>query len=84
MSDTDFDPKPLDPEGALPPRKKLSELDADFIRVLEDLVDALLANGTLRLTDLPPEAVAKLDQRRQARARLRNSLDLIGDDDAIL
>ncbi|MCD6662591.1 MAG: hypothetical protein WBG44_04025 [Comamonas sp.] len=62
----------------------MSELDADFIRVLEDLVNALLANGTLRLTDLPPEAVAKLDQRRQARARLRNSLDLIGDDDALL
>ena len=63
------------------PREHLSALDADFIRVLEDLVDALLANGTLRLTDLPPEAVAKLDQRRQARARLRDSLDLIGDDD---
>lgn len=82
MSDTDR--KETAPGAALPSRKKLSELDADFIRVLEDLVDALLANGTLRLTDLPPEAVAKLDQRRQARARLRNSLDLIGDDDALL
>lgn len=65
-------------------RHRLSELDADFIRVLEDLVDALLANGTLRLTDLPPEALVKLDQRRKVRARLRNSLDLIGDDDALL
>lgn len=82
MSDTDR--KEPDPGAAFPSRKALSELDADFIRVLEDLVNALLANGTLRLTDLPPEAVAKLDQRRQARARLRNSLDLIGDDDALL
>lgn len=82
MSDTNH--KETAPGATLPSRKKLSELDADFIRVLEDLVDALLANGTLRLTDLPPEAVAKLDQRRQARARLRNSLDLIGDDDALL
>ncbi|QEA12464.1 hypothetical protein [Comamonas flocculans] len=63
---------------------QLSALDADFIRVLEDLVDALLANGTLRLTDLPPQALAKLDQRRRARERLRNSLDLIGDDEPLL
>ena len=67
-----------------PARHRLSELDADFIRVLEDLVEALLANGTLRVTDLPQQALAKLDQRRKARARLRNSLDLIGDDDALL
>ena len=69
-------------DGAPPDRQQLSELDAGFIRVLEDLIDALLANGTLRLTDLPPQALAKLDQRRRVRTRLRNSLDLIGDDDA--
>lgn len=62
---------------------ELSELDADFIRVLEDLIDALLANGTLRVTDLPPEALAKLNRRKDARARLRDSLDLIDDSDVI-
>jgi len=61
----------------------LSAMDADFIRVLEDLIDALLANGTLRLTDLPIEAQQKINQRKHARQRLRNSLDLINDDDAI-
>lgn len=60
------------------PRQELSALDADFIRVLEDLIDALLANGTLRLTDLPPLALEKLSQRKQVRERLRDSLDLIG------
>ncbi len=59
------------------PRQELSALDADFIRVLEDLIDALLANGTLRLTDLPPFALEKLSQRKQVRERLRDSLDLI-------
>lgn len=59
------------------PRQELSALDADFIRVLEDLIDALLANGTLRLTDLPPLAMEKLSQRKQVRERLRDSLDLI-------
>lgn len=63
---------------------ELSNLDAGFIRVLEDLIDALLANGTLRLTDLPPEALAKLNQRKHARKRLRNALDLIDDEDSIL
>lgn len=62
----------------------LSKLDAEFIRVLEDVVDALLENGTLRITDLPAQALEKLNQRKRTRAHLRNALDLIGDDDGIL
>lgn len=65
-------------------RQELSALDADFIRVLEDLIDVLLANGALRLTDLPPQALEKLNQRKQARQRMRNSLDLIDDDEELL
>lgn len=66
------------------PKKKaaeLSQLDTDFIRVLEDLIDTLVANGTLRLTDLPVEALEKLTQRKRARVRLRDSLDLIDEDE---
>lgn len=59
----------------------LSALDIEFIRVLEDLIDALLANGSLRLTDLPPGALDKLNRRKSARKRLRDSLDLIDDED---
>lgn len=62
-------------------KSALRDLDADFIRVLEDLIDALLANGTLRVTDLPAEAMAKLNQRKSARARLRDSLNLLDDSD---
>lgn len=74
------------PQGKPPaptPEHELSALDADFIRVLEDLIDALLANGTLRLTDLPPRALEKLQQRKHVRQRLQNSLDLIDDDPLI-
>lgn len=67
-------PKQADEHG-------LSDLDSGFIRVLEDLIDVLLANGTLRLTDLPPEALSKLSKRKLARARLRDSLDLIDNED---
>ncbi|WP_286997317.1 MULTISPECIES: hypothetical protein [Comamonas] len=65
-------------------RQDFSALDDDFIRVLEDLVDALLSNGTLRLTDLPPQALEKLNRRKQVRERLRNSLDLLPDDDGLI
>lgn len=67
-----------------PQKSDLTVLDTGFIRVLEDLIDALLANGTLRLTDLPPEALAKLSQRKHARKRLQDSLDLIDDEDSLL
>lgn len=60
---------------------EFSTLDVEFIRVLEDLIDVLVSNGTLRLTDLPPEALDKLSRRKGARHRLRNSLDLIEDED---
>lgn len=66
------------------PESDLGQLDADFIRVLEDLIDALVANGTLRLTDLPPEALEKLSRRKQTRARLRDALDLIDDEEGLL
>lgn len=59
----------------------LSELDSDFIRVLEDLIDALIVNGSLRLTDLPQQAIDKLNKRKSLRKKLNDSLDLIEDDD---
>ncbi len=65
-------------------KQSLPALDVEFIRVLEDLIDALLANGTIRLTDLPPEAIRKLSQRKRARQRLRDALDLLDDDHTTL
>ncbi|KAG1388607.1 hypothetical protein G6F58_013467 [Rhizopus delemar] len=64
-----------------PQGKEFSQLDADFVRVLEDLIDALIANGTLRMTDLPIQAQQKLSQRMQQRARLSEHLDLLDDED---
>lgn len=64
--------------------KNFSVLDEDFIRVLEDLIDALLNSGALRLTDLPPQALDKLNRRKMVRERLRNSLDLLADDDVLI
>jgi len=71
-------------DGPRKGQQDFSALDDDFIRVLEDLIDALLNNGTLRLTDLPPQALEKLNRRKQVRERLRNSLDLLPDDDGLI
>jgi hypothetical protein len=44
-------------------------LDADFVRVLEDLIDVLLGNGMLQVADLPVAAQAKLVIRKDWRER---------------
>lgn len=69
--------------AALVDADHFAHLDADLIRVIEDVVDVLIDRGLLRLTDLPPEAQRKLLTRKGARARLREGLDLLGTDDVI-
>ena len=63
--------------AALSGAGEFAHLDADLIRVIEDVVDVLIDRGLLRLTDLPPEAQRKLLARKGARARLREGLDLL-------
>lgn len=65
-------------------KQEMHDLDDGFIRVLEDLIDALLANGTLRLTDLPPQALEKLERRKAARLRIRDANSLINDDEELI
>ena len=52
------------------PRSDFAKLDADFVRVLEDLIDALIAKNVLNITDLPEQAQAKLFARKSFRERL--------------
>lgn len=65
-------------------KREMHDLDDGFIRVLEDLIDALLANGTLRLTDLPPQALEKLERRKATRLRIRDANSLINDDEELI
>ncbi len=50
--------------------KIMNEQDRDFIRVLEDLIDVLIARGVITMDMLPREAVEKLAMRRQMRDTL--------------
>jgi hypothetical protein len=48
-------------------------LDADFVRVLEDLIDTLIVKNVLNITDLPEQAQAKLLARKSFRERASKS-----------
>lgn len=56
-------------EDAQDARDDFARLDVDTVRVLEDLLDVLLARGLLRITDLPPAAQAKYFARKDLRDR---------------
>lgn len=58
------------------------QLDAEFIRVLEDLIDVLIQRKVINLTDLPEEARRKLYSRKGHRhASPLSALGLLGDAD---
>jgi hypothetical protein len=52
------------------PQAEFRQLDADLVRVLEDLVDVLISRQVIRVTDLPAEAQEKLFARKSFRERL--------------
>jgi hypothetical protein len=55
-------------------------LDAEFIRVIEDVVDVLVARNIIRITDLPGEAQHKLFERKNFREGFkRSALQLYAD-----
>lgn len=61
---------------------QLSASDLQMVRVLEDLLEVLVANKIILFTDLPTPAQNKLLQRRSARSQLSGNDDsnLIADD----
>ena len=67
--------------GVAPPRREdFDRLDADFVRVIEDVIDTLIVKNVINITDLPAEAQAKLFARKSFRERVtKNSLRLFGD-----
>jgi hypothetical protein len=55
---------------AAPDEASFVRLDADFVRVIEDVIDTLIARNLINITDLPDQAQAKLFARRSFRERL--------------
>lgn len=64
----------------LAPADGFQRLDADFIRVLEDLIDVLIDKHVINMTDLPEAARDKLAARRDhRRPSPLAGLNLLGD-----
>jgi hypothetical protein len=61
----------------------LRQSDADFIRVLDDLIYLMLNKGMIVFTDLPKEARNKLMVRRRLRDRARTLAGLVGEAEEI-
>ena len=58
----------------------LDASDQDFVRVLEDVVELLIAKGVILFTDLPESAQEKIMRRQKLRSERSGELNLIGDD----
>lgn len=62
---------------------QFAKLDADFVRVLEDVIDTLIAKNIINITDLPTEAQLKLFSRKTYREhRAAHALRLFGESEA--
>lgn len=48
---------------------EFERMDADFVRVLEDVIDVLTVRNVFNITDLPETAQAKLFARKSFRER---------------
>ncbi len=48
-------------------QRQFASLDAGLVRVIEDLIDALIRRNVLNITDLPMEAQLKLFDRKHFR-----------------
>lgn len=78
------DPAVLAFLGERPDPAMFDSSDAEFVRVIEDVIDTLIQNNVIRLTDLPVAAQRKLMTRKGIRNAIGGALNLIGNDDMIL
>jgi len=46
---------------------QLTELDRDFVRVIEDTIELLISKDVILFTDLPPKVQEKLLRRKEVR-----------------
>lgn len=66
------------------PSTGFNESDAEFVRVIEDLIDTLITKNIIRHTDLPAAAQRKLMLRKGLRNRISGALDFLGTDERLL
>jgi len=65
-------------------KPSFGEADAEFVRVIEDLIDVLITKNIIMHTDLPNAAQRKLMFRKGLRNRIQGALDLLDSDDRVI
>jgi hypothetical protein len=53
--------------------QNFDQLDAEFVRVIEDVIDTLIVKNIINITELPERAQAKLFARKSFRERVSQS-----------
>jgi hypothetical protein len=66
------------------PQDALAASDREMARIVEDLIELLIAKNLVNFTDFPPDAQKKMLRRRSLRRNLSKLRDLIGDDDDLI
>ena len=56
--------------------------DLDLIRVIEDLIEILIKERIIAITDFPPEAIEKLLARKRIRNQLSDATGFIDNNDS--
>ncbi len=64
----------------LPMRENLDRSDSAMSRVLEDLIECLIEKRLILITDLPPDALKKISDRRNLREDMQSLAGLLSDD----
>lgn len=80
----EHDPQVLDFLQLKDKKPTFDAADAEFVRVIEDLIDTLIAKNIIRHTDLPAAAQDKLSHRKGLRNRIIGALNLLESDRGIL
>jgi hypothetical protein len=65
-------------------RSRLVASDTEMARIVEDVIDVLIAKNIVNFTDFPREAQHKLLRRRDLRRNLSTLTNLVSDDDDII
>ena len=65
-------------------QSRLADSDLEFVRVVEDVITALIEKRILLLTDLPPVAQQKISQRMALRSRLSSAESLLADSEEVM
>ncbi len=71
---------PLDSASVQELKEKFIKEDLDFIRVMEDLIDTLIAKQVICFTDLPEPVQKKVARRRKIRTHISRDQYTLDDD----